>query len=108
MPINDPTKFVTSYTGDSNNITLPVASLNDGLVDVNDIKEVVYALLEEVSDVYLGNKPMAGTSTLMTATDRSANMVISKASSMASDSQMRKSFTITFLLDVDALEVTDD
>jgi len=39
MPINDPTKFVTSYTGDSNNITLPVASLNDGLVDVNDIKE---------------------------------------------------------------------
>jgi len=51
---------------------------------------------------------MAGTSTLMTATDRSANMVISKASSMASDSQMRKSFTITFLLDVDALEVTDD
>lgn len=112
--IKDPAQFIGGYevlTGAASTsmtgFAIPSSGVNGGVVDTGDIKEVVYAVLEQVTDVYLGDLTRVNSTGVMTAAERSTAMVVSRSSTMANDSQMRKSFTVTFLLDVGNLPVTD-
>ena len=112
--IKDPAQFIGGYevlagapSAAMSGFAITKSGINSGLVDTSDIKEVLYSLLEQVTDFYSGDTPRVNSTGVMTAAERSAAMVISRSSTMASDSQMRKSFTVTFLLDVGALPVTD-
>lgn len=112
--IKDPAEFIGGYevlTGAASTsmtgFAIPKTGINGGEVDTTDIKEVLYSILEQVSDVYLGDLTTANSAVVMTAAERSNAMVVSRSSTMANDSQMRKSFTVTFLLDVGNLPVSN-
>lgn len=96
----DPTTYIPSYTASSSSISFDPSEL--GLLasgtNYNDMKEFVYNLLETTTDVY---------SDPVNATGVSPNMVITRNYTVTSNVQMRKTFTITFLLDLPDLTVTD-
>ena len=81
--IKDPAQFIGGYevlegapSAAMSGFAIPKSGINSGLVDTSDIKEVLYSLLEQVTDVYSGDTPRVNSTGVMTAAERSAAMVI--------------------------------
>ena len=62
--IKDPAQFIGGYQAlagaqsvSMTGFAIPKSGVNSGLVDTADIKEVLYSILEQVTDVYSGDTP---------------------------------------------------
>lgn len=66
--------------------------------EADDIREVVYSILNQVADVYLSLDP---------ATERTTSMTVNRSTSMVDSDTIRKTFTVSLLLDATDLTVVD-
>lgn len=86
----------TTATG----ILLPfdsLQSISGTNANANDIREVLYSVLEGVADKYL-----------LPATSGSTQMTVTRASTVPNDSTIRKSYTVSFNLDFPVTSVKDE
>ena len=65
--------------------------------EADDIREVVYSILNQVADVYI---PLG-------TTEKTTSMTINRSTSMVDADTIRKTFTVSLLLDVNDLTVVD-
>ena len=78
-------------------VTFP-SGTHEGVVDpatAADIRQVLYGILEKFTDAY----------SALAADAKSENLTINRSASIPNDNTVRKSFTISFNLDLPALSV---
>ena len=68
-----------------------------GAAEAADIREVVYSILNQVADVYIP----------LDSADKTTSMTVNRSTSMVDADTIRKTFTVSFLLDADKITVVD-
>lgn len=84
----------------STSLNIPFSDLDSiaNSAEATDIREVVYSILNKVADVYIP---------LVTA-DKTNTMSISRSTSMVDSDTIRKTFTVSMLLDANNITVVDN
>lgn len=98
-----PTEFMTGWSEDGTNITVPIASFPEMTAaeadaDTGDIRKVLLAMCEQWYSVY---------NALATA-DKSTKMVLSRAQTFAAGNEITRSYTMRFTIEPTTIEVVDE
>lgn len=91
---------VTGAIGGVDGLLLPfdaLQSISGTPANADDVREVLYSVLEGVADKYL-----------LPATSGSNQMTVTRASTVPNDSTIRKSYTVSFNLDFPTTSVKDE
>ena len=89
--------YFTGATSTGGAVTFPSGTL-EGVTNAAtaaDIRQVLYGILEKFTDAY----------SVLAADAKSENLTINRSASIPNDNTVRKSFTISFNLDLPALSV---
>jgi hypothetical protein len=80
-------------------VSIPFADLVSiaDQTEADDIREVVYSILNQVADVYIP----------LDSADKTTSMTVNRSTSMVDADTIRKTFTVSLLLDVNNLTVVD-
>jgi hypothetical protein len=100
-----PSNWIPSWSADSTNITVPIASFPEMTADeangtTGDIRKVLFALCKKLSSKWIATA----------VGDRPAKMIISQASSAPDQTTgiITQNFTFTFYVLPSAVEVVDE